>query len=340
MPLPDILHIRVFFTDLCTKLRARALPWCDEMVLAIEIVVSKQSDWMRLPLLLKIFYERDYSSILIMAEALVAARQHRPWDDLFNSGKNDNTVYGDIFDAFVKKSLSSFREIPDGQFHAEGERSYDKGIVVNGERVAVEASVLGETSADRARRDAIVEKQRLEGSTFTTGSAYTSDPYELILRVTEKFLDKVAKNGDIKKSQLVEDYANLLFIGLPSLSAKSRDHDLSWALDALFSEAPWERVVTDGVKDVWSVLKRKVIDKKAADPNDPMAFDTFMKGPLWDRFKRVSGVVVFAECQFDFARVNYHCHPKNRISHSTMGAIETALAQVDWRPFAVTTFVL
>jgi hypothetical protein len=92
------------------------------MVRGIEAVLAASSDWTSLPLLLKIFYERDYSSILIMAEALVAARQHRPWADLFNPGKNDNTVYGDIFDAFVKKSLSSFPDIRDDQSSVEGER--------------------------------------------------------------------------------------------------------------------------------------------------------------------------------------------------------------------------
>lgn len=53
----------------------------------------------------------------------------------------------------------------------------------------------------------------------------------------------------------------------------------------------------------------------------------------------ISGVVVFAECRFAFARINYHAHPANRISHATMGAIAMALAQVELRPFAVTAVV-
>ena len=337
MVLPDIQNVREFFRILCVKLRSNAQPWCDEMALAIETALASPAKWSALPLLLKIFFERDYSSILIMAESLVAARQHHPWADLFNTGKHDNTVYGDIFDSFVKKALSPFPEITADQLPTEGKRSYDKGIVVNGVRVAVEASTLGETKVDRARWDAIFEKQQLEGSTFTTTGAYSGDPYGIILRLTEKVLDKVAKNCDVERCQLVADHPNLLCVGLPSLSARPRDHGLSWALDELFSAAPWERTPRERVKDTWSVLERKVIENGAADPAQPTKFDDFMKRTLWDKFKRVSAISIFDECRFVFSRINYHAHPANLISHSTMGAIEETLSGADWKPFAVTT---
>jgi len=318
-------------------LRAEAQPWCHELASAIDAAMAAPSKWLELPLLLMVLYQRPYASTLTLTGALVAARAQGLWADLLNPKKLTNTVYGDIFQAFVRHALSSFPAIAGPHSSTGGRRAYDRGITVNGNRVAVEASVLGESEPDRARWDALFEKQRRQHKSSATSGAYSGDPYELILRVTEKFLDKVAKNCVIKQCQLVDDHANLLFIGLPSLSAKPGDRDLSWALDALFSEAPWERVVMDRVKDVWSVLVRKVVEKKAADPAHPMEFDDFMKRELWDRFKRVSGVVVFAECRFAFSRINYHAHPANLISHSTMGAIEEILSGADWKPFAVTT---
>lgn len=337
MALPNIRSVRKFYRELCASLRSEAMPWSVEMASAIETAMASPSKWLELPLFLAILYQRSYPSSLVLAGSLAAARAESPWTDLLQPKKSTNAVYGDIFDAFVKNALSTFPAIPGAQRPAKGGRSYDKGITVNGVCVAVEASVLGETNADRARWDAVFEKQRRQRKLSAGSGAYSGDPYELILRLTEKFLDKVAKNCDVKQCQLVADHPNLLFIGLPSLSAKPRDRDLIWAIDALFSEAPWERVVRDRVKDVWSVLERKVIEKQAADPSHLMAFDDFMKNALWDRFKRVSGIVVFIECRFAFGRINYHAHPANRITHSTLGAIEETLARADWRPFAVTT---
>lgn len=335
MALPSIRSIRKFYRELCLRLRREGSPAATGLAAAIEVCSPSWTKWSDLPFFLMVLYDRQFDSILALTNALVASRSGSPWKDLLNPAKTANTVRGDIFDAFVKQSLTVSLGTDCTVPLASSGRSLDAQINIAGTLIGVEASVLGQSRADKEMWDALFEKRRRTKRRSSTG-VRLGDPYEAVLRLTEKFLDKVAHGCQPAKCQLLKDHPNLLLISFPDrVSVGPMNRDVSWALDALFSEAPWERVVIERVKDVWSVLERKAIESKAADPADPNAFDSFMKRQLWPQFKRVSGVLLFDDCRFVRGRVNYHCHEANRISHTAMGEVERIMSAADRSSFQV-----
>ena len=335
MALPSIRSVRKFFRELCLHFRREGSSEATGLAAAVEGCAQCWKRWSDLPFFLKVLYGRDFDSILVMTRALVVSRPGSHWKDLLNPAKTANTVRGDIFDAFVKQSLLVGLG-PNCTFpQARSGRSLDAQVNIAGTMIGIEASALGQSMADKVMWDALFEKRRRTKRRCTTG-VRLGDPYEAVLRLTEKFLDKVAHECRPDKCQLLKDHPNVLFISFPDrVSVGPMNRDVSWAMDALFSEAPWERVVIERVKDVWSVLERKAVENKVVDPTDPTRFGSFMKRQLWPQFKLVSGILLFDDCRFVRGRINYHCHEANRISHAAMGEFEKIMSSADRSPFQV-----
>jgi hypothetical protein len=72
---------------------------------AIDKAMLSVNSWQGLPLFLKLLFYKDAALLLMLGDALVAARPGSPCSDLCSRGKEPNAVYGDVFDAFVKRSL-------------------------------------------------------------------------------------------------------------------------------------------------------------------------------------------------------------------------------------------
>ena len=76
-------------------------------------------------------------------------------------------------------------------------------------------------------------------------------------------------------------------IGFPHRVFESpRGPDVGWALDQLFSDAPWEHPQIARVPTVWGVLQANV-NLALPDLTDPQTRDDFMKQKLWVLFRRV-----------------------------------------------------
>lgn len=266
--------------------------------------------------------------------AATEKQRHQQVVQFLQSGAHDQPGlwYGGLFDIWAKatalRSVGSTtldHVLPNG-------RDHDICLRLGGRTLHLENTVI--TQDDEARdvwdRFLIDKKLDPDKVLFRPGAycppnAKGPSPYYDALRVYAKVYDKLAKHLDPTRTQCVADEPNVLLISFAGIGVRAVSPSVGWALDELFADQPRaaRTIVGDGLTDIsleaW--IQFTVNDLMA---KGKMTVDSYCNNSnkILSAPRKLSGVLLFDDCQLVSSRVNYNALEACRMSHREMVELE------------------
>lgn len=241
-----------------------------------------------------------------------SARQKNVLLDFLKADQGEVRKYvAGKFEVYVKsRLLRLFGNSVELDYQLPNGRDADIRLSMDGKYYFLECSVRTDTDASISKWENGVR----------CGS---EDPYSHCIDIYYKVFDKIAKNFDSKKSQMSEDYPNVLLISFytPFSTLYEESIGVNWALEELFADQPSSR-------DFRGSLARWIDDKLCEAQGEGTISCTAEemndhRDSLFKALRKIGGIMLFDNrCQLKMARVNYLANEKNSLSHSEMAKVE------------------
>lgn len=235
---------------------------------------------------------------------------------LTNSLKADDRKYvAARFEIFVKSRLYRlFGESVEFDYRLPNGRDADIRLSLDGRYYILECSVRTDTDESRRR--------------WKNGIQCGSEnPYSHCIDVYYKVFDKVAKDFNPKKSQMSEEYPNIILISFytPFSTLYEEGIDVEWALNELFSDQPSSNTSKVSLP-CWLDQKLEELRKEGKISNTAEEHDEICDG-LFKELRKIGGIMLFDNrCQLKRSRINYLANESNRLSHSEMATLEACFS--------------
>jgi hypothetical protein len=216
-------------------------------------------------------------------------------------------------------------------------READALLNWRGSTFSLECTVITDSDEDREAWDRFVAELNAGKATamirpgpFDSKNARSPSPYYDTIRIYAKVYDKLAPELQPGRTQFLPDVPSLLLMSSWSsrgtLAANSPG--VGWALDELFADQPRRRSIAEEEPGIdialggWIDFTAKTLLTKGrlAPDRCANALRELMAAP-----RKLGGILLFNECSFAKARLNYNARPECRPSHREMSDLEAWL---------------
>lgn len=247
--------------------------------------------------------------------------------------------YGGLFELWAKATL--VRRAKAVEFDVSLTNGRDRDIVaeVAGRQFNFECSVITQDDESRDVWDRFIEDRKanptkrkplVRPGPYDLPNSKGPSPYYMPLRLYGKFFDKLTKDLDPTRGQIVDDQPNIILVCFAGPGVHSDDPSVNWAIEELFANHPKIPCtgVPEGFTDIslpaWAdFTANNLIAKKK------MSVDWYCdhSSEVIGAPRRLGAAMLFDGTTFAKARMNYNAHEQNAITHAEMAELERILTR-------------